>query len=263
MNYKFRMYDPRIGRFFAVDPLAAKYPHNSPYAFSENQVIHAVELEGLEKVEAYVKMVVAWTETKIEVVDGQELERKVHTTLNLNVFVSYDYNDGNNTVNFVISGEGFGSIKGSYNLDTETPDYEFTTEMLGAAFENKFNEESLFKIPDWLASSQIESAVDDYSPKSLEEAQNMSSEDAEYNQLVRFTLNSISKLVDQGKISVGYHGYDGSETGGVNEQGESYTREFTHKYRLSGSGGISGDDGFNAAFDVRLDYTDEKCTSCD
>ena len=42
------MHDPRVGRFFAVDPLAPKYPHNSPYAFSENRVIDMVELEGLE-----------------------------------------------------------------------------------------------------------------------------------------------------------------------------------------------------------------------
>ncbi|MCH2200318.1 MAG: hypothetical protein MK081_16230 [Flavobacteriales bacterium] len=48
VNYKYRMHDARIGRFFAVDPLAPKYPHNSPYAFSENMVIHMVELEGLE-----------------------------------------------------------------------------------------------------------------------------------------------------------------------------------------------------------------------
>ena len=42
------MHDPRLGRFFAVDPLTAKYPWNSPYAFSENRVINAIELEGLE-----------------------------------------------------------------------------------------------------------------------------------------------------------------------------------------------------------------------
>jgi len=48
VNYKYRMHDPRLGRFFAVDPLAGKYPHNSPYAFSENRVIDGVELEGLE-----------------------------------------------------------------------------------------------------------------------------------------------------------------------------------------------------------------------
>jgi RHS repeat-associated protein len=49
-NYKYRMQDVRLGRFFAVDPLARKYPHNSPYAFSENTVIHMIELEGLEMV---------------------------------------------------------------------------------------------------------------------------------------------------------------------------------------------------------------------
>ncbi len=31
-----------------VDPLAPSYPHNSPYAFSENRVIDMIELEGLE-----------------------------------------------------------------------------------------------------------------------------------------------------------------------------------------------------------------------
>jgi RHS repeat-associated protein len=49
VNYKYRMHDPRLGRFFAIDPLASKYPYNSSYAFSENVVINAVELEGLEK----------------------------------------------------------------------------------------------------------------------------------------------------------------------------------------------------------------------
>lgn len=42
------MHDPRVGRFFAVDPLAKEYPFYSPYAFSGNRVINAVELEGLE-----------------------------------------------------------------------------------------------------------------------------------------------------------------------------------------------------------------------
>ncbi|MDF3026939.1 MAG: hypothetical protein K0S23_1246 [Fluviicola sp.] len=48
LNYEYRMHDPRIGRFFAIDPLAGKYPYWTPYAFSGNQVIHTVELEGLE-----------------------------------------------------------------------------------------------------------------------------------------------------------------------------------------------------------------------
>ena len=48
LNYRYRMHDPRLGRFFSVDPLAGKYPWNSTYAFSENRVIDGVELEGLE-----------------------------------------------------------------------------------------------------------------------------------------------------------------------------------------------------------------------
>lgn len=48
INYTFRMHDPRIGRFFAIDPLAGQYPYNSTYAFSENRVLDGIELEGLE-----------------------------------------------------------------------------------------------------------------------------------------------------------------------------------------------------------------------
>src|SRR5690606_9068274 len=53
INYKYRMHDPRVGRFFSEDPLSPDYPYNSPYAFSENVVLNAIELEGLEKVYKY------------------------------------------------------------------------------------------------------------------------------------------------------------------------------------------------------------------
>ena len=48
VNYKYRINDPRLGRFLSIDPLSKDYPWNSPYAFSENRVIDGVELEGLE-----------------------------------------------------------------------------------------------------------------------------------------------------------------------------------------------------------------------
>lgn len=49
VSYKYRIHDARIGRFLSIDPLAAKYPQLSTYQFAANQVIHAVELEGLEQ----------------------------------------------------------------------------------------------------------------------------------------------------------------------------------------------------------------------
>ncbi len=48
LNYTFRMYDPRVGRFFATDPLDGKFPYLSPYQFASNSPIMAIELEGLE-----------------------------------------------------------------------------------------------------------------------------------------------------------------------------------------------------------------------
>jgi len=48
INYTYRMHDPRIGRFFAVDPLSSDYPMLSVYQFSANNPIGLVEIEGLE-----------------------------------------------------------------------------------------------------------------------------------------------------------------------------------------------------------------------
>ena len=50
VNYKYRMHDPRLGRFLAMDAdsMIRKYPYYSPYAFSGNRVIDKVEIEGLQ-----------------------------------------------------------------------------------------------------------------------------------------------------------------------------------------------------------------------
>jgi RHS repeat-associated protein len=55
INYKFRMHDPRVGRFFAVDPLTAQYPNYTPYSFSGNKVIAYRELEGMEEIIAIIE----------------------------------------------------------------------------------------------------------------------------------------------------------------------------------------------------------------
>jgi RHS repeat-associated protein len=48
VDFKFRGYDPRLGRFRSVDPLANSYPWNSTYAFAENSPIMGIDLEGKE-----------------------------------------------------------------------------------------------------------------------------------------------------------------------------------------------------------------------
>src|SRR5690606_26583667 len=67
INYKFRMHDPRVGRFFATDPLEPNYPWNSPYVFAGNDVIRFLDLEGLEKARSEEEnnlFKAAWLKTK-------------------------------------------------------------------------------------------------------------------------------------------------------------------------------------------------------
>src|SRR5690606_9521181 len=48
LSFKYRNYDPAIGRFFNVDPLTEDYMDWSPYVFSGNRVIDARQLVVLE-----------------------------------------------------------------------------------------------------------------------------------------------------------------------------------------------------------------------
>src|SRR5690554_4269172 len=48
LSFKYRNYDPAIGRFMSIDPLTEEYVDWGPYVFSGNRVIDARELEGLE-----------------------------------------------------------------------------------------------------------------------------------------------------------------------------------------------------------------------
>jgi RHS repeat-associated protein len=48
IDYKYRMADTRLGRFFAVDPIASHYPELTVYQMSSLNPIGMVELEGLE-----------------------------------------------------------------------------------------------------------------------------------------------------------------------------------------------------------------------
>jgi RHS repeat-associated protein len=51
-DYGMRGYDPRIGRFPSVDPLAPKYPYFSPYQYAGNNPIYNIDVDGLENIAA-------------------------------------------------------------------------------------------------------------------------------------------------------------------------------------------------------------------
>jgi RHS repeat-associated protein len=47
-DYGARIYNPRLGRFLSIDPLASDYPFYSPYLFAGNKPVMAVDIDGLE-----------------------------------------------------------------------------------------------------------------------------------------------------------------------------------------------------------------------
>jgi len=49
IDYGFRIYDPRLGKFLSEDPLTASYPHYTPYQFAGNNPVRFIDLDGLEE----------------------------------------------------------------------------------------------------------------------------------------------------------------------------------------------------------------------
>ena len=48
-DFKFRIYDSRLGKFLSIDPLTKEYPWYTPYQFAGNKPIGAIDIEGLEE----------------------------------------------------------------------------------------------------------------------------------------------------------------------------------------------------------------------
>jgi RHS repeat-associated protein len=54
-DYGMRIYDPRLGRFLSLDPIAEKYPQLTPYQFASNSPIAGSDLDGLEFLPRFIQ----------------------------------------------------------------------------------------------------------------------------------------------------------------------------------------------------------------
>jgi RHS repeat-associated protein len=75
-DYGFRIYNPRLGRFLSVDPLAKSFPWNSPYSFAEGSPIENIDLDGAEKYNYRMSMT-DQGEVKMELVSKQDIVEQV------------------------------------------------------------------------------------------------------------------------------------------------------------------------------------------
>jgi RHS repeat-associated protein len=76
LDYGMRVYDPRLGKFLSVDPLADEYPALSPYHFSHNSPIKFNDLDGNEGDEAGLAEKAIKEITKISKTTQSDLAKK-------------------------------------------------------------------------------------------------------------------------------------------------------------------------------------------
>jgi RHS repeat-associated protein len=75
-DYGFRIYNPRIGRFLTIDPFLKTFPFYTPYQFSANMPIAAVDLDGLE---AVIKINSPWYFNEIQkAINDGDVQRAIY-----------------------------------------------------------------------------------------------------------------------------------------------------------------------------------------
>ncbi len=245
IEFKWRNHDPAIGRFMSLDPLAEDFYHNSTYAFSENRVIDAVELEGLEKI-------------SIHFLGQLTKDNKTYTAIGA---VSLDVGN-NNQVNYGMTIEGVGTVGGVYTEKDGNKVGVFKNNPKA----NQDIESSIkggVKLPDWAAKLGIKKAIKSITPSTLEEALSMDKETADLNQMITYGLNTLSALVDEGIIDA-YYSYDGTESIAKDKNGKNYKRKFTNVYKGKFKDFTFSKDGISFKGKLVIEYKDQKCTeNCD
>jgi len=77
LDFGARIYDPRLGRWLALDPLMLDFPHESPYSFAGSNPVYFVDKDGKKKT-TYIKIIDKDGNTrKIVLVDEKKVKSLV------------------------------------------------------------------------------------------------------------------------------------------------------------------------------------------
>jgi RHS repeat-associated protein len=120
-DYGMRVYDPRLGRFLSVDPIAAEYPELTSYQFASNTPIQAIDLDGLEKFVISLQRTTNVNNTKIDVKKAEFIIYKASLTIEypdgsieylrpesaLVIYENKSQQEGKNKANAVVVGDTY------------------------------------------------------------------------------------------------------------------------------------------------------------
>jgi RHS repeat-associated protein len=137
-DFKWRYYDPQIGRFFTQDRLAEKFAYMSPYQFCSNNPIWLKELDGLEGIKYtdvdgiknVEKNVVVLTEQKRTIPEGADqktVDRLTRQNTRIETRNAAKINDTQSRLNDIYNGS---DGTGSKNSAGETVRFKFNISAL-------------------------------------------------------------------------------------------------------------------------------------
>ncbi len=231
-----------MARFHNIDPLAEEFNYQSPYNFSENRVIDAIELEGLEKISVHIAGVYKTKNYSGKVV--------VSATVDIG---------NNNSTNFYVSNTNSHSITGEYSkekgLQIDTVNGTDSKKNSSIIFNIAYPKG--MKVPDFLAKFGIGKAIDDINPKNIEEALSLSESEVEQNQLITGILGDLKTLIDQ-DILEAYVDFTSSTEVTTDENGNKKERKFSNTYKGKVSNITVDKNGIYFQGSLLISFTQEK-----
>ncbi len=182
-EWKYRISDPAIGRFWQIDPLAEKYYFNGIYNFSENDPTSSLELEGLEKIQAVAFGLIKSQNTQVT------------------VGVSYDINTQKLKAGITSTGAK-GALVYKKNFETGKSEFGTTTKpLVQQSFfnESKADKYSVTELAIANKYSNFSKLLSDFSKGNdfLKDRVGLQTEEGASNFLV-----DILNLADKGKVEV-------------------------------------------------------------